>query len=61
METVAQGQDCPLCRQPLRQADLHNACSDEEAAVNASLNANSGEFGAKVGLQPICAPMFSWQ
>ena len=29
--------------------------------MNARLDANSGEFGAKVGLPSMCAPMYSWQ
>ena len=46
-EVLAHGNKlCPICRRPVKEGDLLDACSEAEAAADAA--GDAGDFGAKV-------------
>lgn len=52
-QVIAHGnRQCPICRAPIREADLFDACSEEEARLKeraAHAGRSSDEYGSKVG------------
>jgi hypothetical protein len=54
LQVLAHGRrSCPICRSDIREEDLFDACSEEEARLQeqaaAAAGGSQGDYGAKVG------------